>query len=261
MARVLAISSQVARGAVGLSATVPALQGLGHEVWSVPTVLLANRPGLGDLARHAISADDLATTLEALCAGRTWSEIDAVLTGYFPSADSVAIAAGAITKIKAGRARCIYLCDPILGDSARLYVGTPVAAAIRDFLLPLADVTTPNLFELSWLSGQNLSGICDAARIARSLGPGMVAVTSAEHTAGAVTTLLSAPPVEIVRRSAFCHEVPNGTGDLFAGLFLGNLLNRGDAALALDASLARLDQIVVKSAGQLELRLAALFEG
>jgi pyridoxine kinase len=260
MARVLAISSQVARGAVGLSATVPALQGLGHEVWLVPTVLLANRPGLGDLARHDIGADDLAAILEALCAGRTWSEIDAILTGFFPSADSVAITAGAIRKIKAGRTRCVYLCDPILGDGGRLYVGAPVADAIRDLLLPLADVATPNLFELSWLRGRNIGGISDAALIASALGPGTVAVTSADHTAGAVSTLLCAPSVEIVRQSAFYQAVPNGTGDLFAGLFLGNLLNCGDAALALDLSLARLDQVVVKSAGQLELRLAALFE-
>jgi pyridoxine kinase len=261
MARVLAISSQVARGAVGLSATVPALQGLGHEVWSVPTVLLANRPGLGDLARHVIGADDLAAILEALCAGRTWSKIDAVLTGFFPSAGSVAIAATTIGKIKARHRRCVYLCDPILGDSGRLYVGAPVADAIRSLLLPLADVVTPNLFELSWLRGRDITGISDVAQNARALGPGTVAVTSAEHTDTAVTTLLCAPPVEIMRRSPFYQAVPNGTGDLFAGLFLGNLLNCGDAAKALDASLTQLDQVVVKSAGQLELRLAALFEG
>ena len=38
MARVLVISSQVARGHVGLAAIVPALQGLGHEVIALPTV-------------------------------------------------------------------------------------------------------------------------------------------------------------------------------------------------------------------------------
>ena len=42
MARILAISSHVVRGHVGLAASVPALQWLGHEVWALPTVILAS---------------------------------------------------------------------------------------------------------------------------------------------------------------------------------------------------------------------------
>ena len=45
MARILAISSQVVRGHVGLSAIVPALQRLGHEVLPIPTIILSNHPG------------------------------------------------------------------------------------------------------------------------------------------------------------------------------------------------------------------------
>ena len=60
MAKVLAISSHVVRGAVGLAATVPALQSLGHEVWALPTVLLSSRPGLGRLVKHDVPAAELA---------------------------------------------------------------------------------------------------------------------------------------------------------------------------------------------------------
>ena len=63
MAKVLAISSHVVRGHVGLAATVPALQWLGHEVWALPTVLLASRPGLGRLVRRETPAADLAAML------------------------------------------------------------------------------------------------------------------------------------------------------------------------------------------------------
>ena len=61
MATVLAISSHVTRGSVGLAATVPALQWLDHEVWAVPTGLLASRPGPGRLARSAIGEADVVT--------------------------------------------------------------------------------------------------------------------------------------------------------------------------------------------------------
>ena len=85
MARILAISSHVVRGHVGLAATVPALQSLGHEVWALPTVLLASRPGLGRLQRYELPQPDLAAMLEALEADGCWPTLDAVFTGYFPS--------------------------------------------------------------------------------------------------------------------------------------------------------------------------------
>src|SRR5262245_63267256 len=98
MGRVLAISSHVARGHVGLAATVPALQSLGHEVWAVPTVILASRPGLGQLLRYALPAFELAAQQAALEADGAWALIDAVCAGYFPSRQSVSAAAQAISR-------------------------------------------------------------------------------------------------------------------------------------------------------------------
>src|SRR5436190_12273661 len=96
MAKVLAISSHVVRGHVGLDATVPALQWLGHEVWALPTVLLASRPGLGRMTRHELPAHELGGMLAALEADGCWPSLDAVFTGYFVTADGVAAAAQAI---------------------------------------------------------------------------------------------------------------------------------------------------------------------
>src|SRR6185295_8396773 len=146
MARVLAISSHVARGCVGLAATVPALQRLGHEVWALPTVLLASRPGLGRFVKHDLPSPDLDAMLSALEADGCWTALDAVIVGYFPSHGSVAVAARAIARIKAVNADALVLVDPILGDAGKLYVATETAAAIRDQLLPLAGIATPNLF-------------------------------------------------------------------------------------------------------------------
>ena len=47
--------------------------------------------------------------------------------------------------------------DPILGDAGKLYVAEETAEAIRDQLLPLASIATPNLFELQWLSGASVT--------------------------------------------------------------------------------------------------------
>jgi pyridoxine kinase len=259
MARVLAISSHVVRGHVGLDATVPGLQALGHEVWSLPTVTFASRPGLGRMARLDPAAADLAALLAALEADGCWAGLDAVLTGYFPSANTVEVAADAVARIKSTNARVRVLVDPVLGDAGKLYVAPDTAAAIRDRLLPLADIATPTLFELGWLSG----GAADRAGIiaaARRLGPATVVVTSALETVGGVTTLLVTPVDAVEHCERGYANIPNGAGDLFAGLLLGHLLIKPSLEAALSASLADLDTVLAASAGKPVLDLAALPE-
>ena len=258
MAKVLAISSHVVRGHVGLDATVPALQHLGHEVWALPTVLLSSRPGLGRLVRHDMPAADLADMLSALEADGCWPSLSAVLTGYFPSPQGVVAAAEAIVRIKAAKPGIAVLVDPVLGDAGRLYVAPATAEVIRDALLPLATIATPNLFELGWLSGMTLNHPAEAVQAARHLGPPTVVVTSASETASIVATLLVGKDKRIERETPKCAGIPNGAGDLFAGLFLGHSLNGRFGEAALDASLADLERVLAASAGCEVLQLAAL---
>jgi pyridoxine kinase len=254
MARVLAISSQVVRGHVGLSATVPALQWMGHEVWALPTLLLASRPGLGHPSRQEL---DLSAMLSALEADGCWPMLDAVFTGYFPSASAVHAAADAIVRIKQAQPKVMVCVDPILGDAGRLYVTQATAEAIRDRLIPLADIATPNLFELCWLSESSHENPDAIVRAARGLGPATVIVTSAFEARNSVVTLL-------VRDSASEHAstlrsgIANGAGDVLAGLLLGHLLRGEQAHAALESSLIALDRVLAASEGQAVLKLSAL---
>jgi pyridoxine kinase len=258
MGKVLAISSHVVRGAVGLAATVPALQYLGHEVWALPTVLLSSRPGLGRLAKHDLPAAELAGMLSALEADSCWSALDAVLTGYFPLQECVVAAARAIPAIKAAKPGIPVLVDPVIGDAGRLYVAQETAEAIRDGLLPLATIATPNLFELGWLSGTTPSHPAEVVEAARHLGPPTVVVTSASETATSVATLLVGKDKRFELETRKHAGIPNGAGDLFAGLYLGHFLNGCSSEAALDATLADLDRVLAASAGRDVLRLAAL---
>ena len=259
MANVLAISSHVVRGHVGLAAAVPALQRLGHEAWALPTVLLASRPGLGRLVRHEVPAADLAAMLSALESDGCWASLDAVLAGYFPSAQAVTVAAEAIQRIRQTRPGIPVLVDPILGDDGRLYIAQETAEAIRRELLPLATVATPNRFELEWLTGGPIDGPAGLTDAARRLGPETVVVTSAVEARDTVSTLLVTRAEAVERPSPRRPGIPNGAGDLFAGLFLGRLLaGRKPAAAALDAALADLDRVLAASMHQAVLDLAAL---
>jgi pyridoxine kinase len=261
MARVLAISSHVVRGSVGLAATVPGLQHFGHEVWALPTVLLASRPGLGRLVKLDLPPPDLSGMLAALESDGCWPMLDAVFTGYFPSAASVAIAAETVTRIKAAKPDIIVCVDPILGDDGRLYVSPETAEAVRDRLVPLAAIATPNLFELAWLTQSSPRDPVDVLITARELGPPTVVVTSAEETEDDLMTLV-ATATECYRREVLRRAgIPNGAGDLFAGLFLGAILDGRPLQAALDTSLADLDRVLAVSEGRDVLQLSQLRPG
>jgi pyridoxine kinase len=227
-------------------------------VWPLPTILLASRPGLGRLIRHELPADELSGMLAALEADGCWGCIDAVFAGYFPSARSVAAAAQAIAGIKAAKPNVLVFVDPILGDAGRLYIAPETAEAIRNLLLPLATVASPNLFELQWLAGGPVRTLDEVARAARRLGPPTVVVTSATETPESVSTVVVTETGSLERVMPHRSGLPNGAGDLFAGLFLGRLLEDRHVDAALDASLADLDRVLAASQGSAVLQLAAL---
>ena len=94
--------------------------------------------------------------------------------------------------------------------------------------------------------------------LARELGPPLTIVTSALPTLENITTLLAATEgffeVSVPARAG----IPNGAGDLFAGLLLGHLLNGHSSEAALDASLQNLDRVLAASERQPVLQLSAL---
>ena len=165
MARILAISSQVVFGPVGLNCIVPALQSQGHEVMALPTILLSNHPGLGKPEGRATAASEMSAMLRALKNLGAFEQIDAIITGYFASAEQVEMIASLIAEINCS----IVLVDPVLGDHGKLYVPETTALAIGRKLLPLATIITPNAFELSWLSGSTVYNVEEAVAAARKL--------------------------------------------------------------------------------------------
>jgi len=259
LARVLAISSQVARGHVGLSAIVPALQRLGHDVWALPTVLLSNHPGHRHTAGTRIEAVGLQRMLDALEQNGWLGEVDAVLTGYLPSVAHVAFAAETVARLRTGQPGLVYLCDPVIGDEPNgIYIDADAAAAIRDALVGRADIATPNRFELSYLSGKEVGDAASAIDAASALGVGVVLATSLlgrdEKERASLTVSRDGA---LVTHVPLRGNAPHGTGDLMAGLLLGYLLEGRNTKEALGRATAVVDAVLEASEGADELRLAA----
>ena len=260
---VVTISSQVAYGHVGNSATVPALQALGFEVLAIPTVLLAHHPGHGPAKGRMLPADELADLVQGIDAIGVLAQACGVLSGYLGLPGTAAVAADVVTRLRQSKPDALYLCDPVIGDNGRVYVREGVEQAIRSQLLPLADIVTPNQFELERLAGcsvHTLEQAVDAARSLMPLGPKVVVVTTLQHDASAPDQVeaLAVTADQVWRTTApRLQRVQNGAGDLLAALLLGHLTLGKALPDALGLAVSAVQAVLVQSAGEPEMRLSA----
>lgn len=230
MSVVVSISSHTARGHVGNSVAVFALQRLGFEVWDVPTVVLPYHPGHGAGTRVVTPPADLGALLRNLERFNEDGVIGGIVSGYLAHSDHAAAIAAFVDAARRANGELVYCCDPVMGDDGALYVDGDIAAAIRDDLIPRADIATPNTFELGWLTATDTANDHRAlVRAARALGPSEVFVTSAEPMmrAQAATLAVTSDAVLLAEAPAVKHP-PHGLGDLFATLVLAHRI-RGAA--------------------------------
>ncbi|MCT8999360.1 pyridoxal kinase PdxY [Chelativorans intermedius] len=222
---VIVVSSHVARGAVGNRAAVFALEALGHPVWAVPTVLLPWHPGHGPATRIVPPPADFAAFLRDLEDAPWLGEVGAVLSGYLGGAEQAEAIAALVRRVKRQNPEARYVCDPVMGDLGGLYVPQATAVAIRDVLLPLADIATPNRHELAWLAGRPLDTLPALAETARRLGPPALLVTSAPGIRrGAIGNLLLLEGEMHLAEHSAVEDPAKGPGDLTAALFLAWLM-------------------------------------
>ena len=199
---VIVISSHVARGSVGNRAAVFALETLGHPVWAVPTVLLPWHTGHGPATRIVPSAEQFSALMADLQRAPWLGEVTAVLSGYLGDAGQAADVAALVRQVKAQTPDALYVCDPVMGDRQGLYVPIATAEAMRDILLPIADVATPNRYELDWIAGRKLHDMSEIVQAARELAPRRMLVTSAPgKTGGYIGNLLVTADARFLRNT------------------------------------------------------------
>src|SRR5580704_775784 len=147
----LSIQSHVAYGHVGNSAAVFALQRLGCEVWPVHTVQFSNHPGHGAWRGRVLDPDLIREVVAGIAERGVLATCDGVLSGYVGAPQTGEAILDAVRAARSANPRAQYCCDPVIGDVGRgVYVGDAVAQFMRERAVPLADVLTPNQFELEY---------------------------------------------------------------------------------------------------------------
>ncbi|MDH4413877.1 MAG: pyridoxal kinase PdxY [Rhizobium sp.] len=246
---VIVISSHVVRGSVGNRAAVFALETLGRPVWALPTIVLPWHPGHGPATRLKFPDDDFDHAVDDLIRAPWLGEVSAILSGYFGSPRQPAAVARLVEAAKQTNPELIYVCDPVMGDLGGLYVPVETATAIRDRLIPIADLATPNRYELQWMAGAELASNQAIIDAALSLGPQRMLVTSAvPMMSGGTGNLLLSGRSALLAEHRLIDNPPNGLGDLLAAVFLARLLDGMDEEKALQLATASVFEILARTA-------------
>jgi len=246
---VIVISSHVVRGSVGNRASVFALETLGFPVWAVPTVILPWHPGHSRATRIVPAREDFVSLINDLCGSPWLGEVGAVLSGYLGDAGQADDVARLVAAVRAVNPEALYLCDPVIGDTGGLYVPEAVASAIASKLVPIADIATPNVHELGWLSGAPIGDTNSLIAAAETLGPARVLVTSAiAMMAGSTGNMLLSGSQTLMAEHRLIPNAPNGLGDLMSASFLARLLEGLPDEKALQMATGAVFEILARTA-------------
>jgi pyridoxine kinase len=263
MPTVLSVQSRVAYGHVGNAASVFPLQRLGIEAWALDTVAFSYHTGHGQWRGAVVPAAQIAELFEGVAALGVLPQIDAVLSGYLGDETTGPVLLDIVEQVRAANPQALFCCDPVIGDvDTGSYVTAGIAEFFRDRALALADIITPNRFELEYLTGHSVTTLAEAgvaAAALRALGPKIVLATSIEIAADRIAMLAAGPDGIWAVETPRLPVVLNGCGDVAAALFLGRLLRGERLADALAATAAAMYGIIETTMrlGRYELALVA----
>ena len=263
---IISIQSHVAYGHVGNAAAVFALQRIGVDVWPIHTVQFSNHTGYGSPKGRVFDADMISEILEGMEQRGILGSCDGVLSGYMGSSEIGGAVLNAVDKVKRANPAARYCCDPVIGDVDRgIYVRQGIPDFMKNKAVPVADIITPNQFELDYLSGcssKTLKQTRDAVRAVHDLGPRAILVTSLhteETPEDAIDLLASDKSGSFLLRTQKLALTVNGAGDMIAALFFALYLRSGDVGEALSRAASSVFGILAKTAqtGAREIQLVA----
>jgi pyridoxine kinase len=145
-----------------------------------------------------------------------------------------------VARVKGANPAARYCCDPVIGDVGQgVFVRHGIPEFIKERMLPIADVVTPNQFELDYLVGRPSGTMADlvaAIEAIHACGPRVVLVTSVhtEDTPADCVDLVVSDGIDRCRlRTPWLPIDVNGAGDAIAALFFAHHLGTGAVAEAM----------------------------
>ena len=262
--KILSIQSAVAYGHVGNSAAVFPLQRIGVEVLPVYTVNFSNHTGYGAWRGPLIAPDDVREVITGIEERGVFERIDAILSGYQGGEGIGDVIIDAVARVKSANPNAVYACDPVMGNAkSGCFVAPAIPVLLRERVVPVADIITPNQFELAFLTDtepDTLESTLASVDLARAMGPRTVLVTSVERPdreEGTIEMLASDDEGAWVVQTPHLPMKANGSGDVTAALFTAHYVETGSAKTALERTASSVYDLLKATleSGERELQL------
>lgn len=222
MKRILTIAGSDSGGGAGIQADLKTITVLGSYGMSAITALTAQNT-LGVQAIHPVPADFIKLQMESVL-----SDIgaDAAKTGMLATPEIVLAVAEQLRRFKVER----LVVDPVMAaKSGDILLSESARDTMKDVLLPLAHVVTPNLPEASELCGfpvRDIDAMKAAAREIHKLGPRFVLVKGGHLKGNAMDVLFDGDGFQIFDARRLSNRNTHGTGCTFSAA-LATLLGQG----------------------------------
>ena len=230
--RILTVQDISCLGQCSMTVALPILSACGHETCVLPTMVLSTHTGgLGTPHRRDLTADLLPVAEHWRSLG---IRFDSILVGYLGKAEQVRLVAALAEELLAPQGKLIV--DPAMADHGRLYGGiTPDCVAEMKTLLSKADVILPNGTEGCLLADLPMDAPAEdiACRLEERYGTSVL-LTGIGSRAGETGFLLRKAGQTVRYSRPLVGGVYHGTGDMFAAVFTGALMqgwNEADAAV------------------------------
>ncbi|MBR5155201.1 MAG: pyridoxamine kinase [Clostridia bacterium] len=238
-------------GRVSLTEACPILSAMEVEACPLPTAILST---------HTYKFNDytfLDLTDEMQKILNHWKKIDikfdGILSGYMASSKQIDVVSEFMKEKK--QEGSLIVIDPVLGDNDLSDVETVYYDRMKDLLLSmkkfvgLADVITPNLTEACLLTDRqypkhylNENEIKELLLNLSELGPEKIAITSLMTDSSHMKVAVFDKKEDLFEMidCGYIKRPFHGTGDIFAAVLLGSLLNKNSM---FEASLKAVDFI------------------
>ncbi|MFJ6531306.1 pyridoxal kinase PdxY [Microbacterium sp. NPDC091662] len=262
--KILSIQSAVAYGHVGNSAAVFPLQRIGVEVLPVYTVNFSNHTGYGAWRGPMIAPEDVREVITGIEERGVFGQIDAVLSGYQGGEGIGDVIIDAVARVKAVNPNAVYACDPVMGNAkSGCFVAPAIPVLLRERVVPVADIITPNQFELGFLTDtepDTLESTLASVDLAHAMGPRTVLVTSVERPdreEGTIEMLAADEKGAWIVQTPHLPMKANGSGDVTAALFTAHYVETGSAKIALERTASSVYDLLKATleSGERELQL------
>ncbi|GAB1410913.1 pyridoxamine kinase [Desulfovibrionales bacterium] len=240
MQRVAAVHDLSGFGGGSLTAVISILSAMGIQVCSLPTAVLSTHTGGFTDFHFRDLTDDMAQIMEH------WQRLGLIFSGVYSGFLGSAQQIGHVIRLfdTCTRDTTLRIVDPVLGDDGQLYATmTPDMVAEMRTLVAQANVITPNITEAALLLGQPLETCISQDQIKHwivslaDLGPRQVIITSVPEEDPRGTAVVAFDRDTGQFWKVGCSYIPAhypGTGDIFASVITGALLQGDSLPLSLD---------------------------